>query len=439
MTRRGPFLAVLLLAAVAAVPVTANQTVLAISKIADFLYVIDPSLGTILTDLELSGTNLRSGFTLGLAVSPVTGEVFSVLRFDNPDGDNHPLLVIDPVSGVATEIGSTGGSGNLKFADLSFGTDGTLYGVTGDGSPTSPSSLFIIDTSTGFATLKFALGNGDDGEAIAFNPEDGLIYHFSGFGDLIFESVDATTGATTAIPLSGPDGNNFQEVLSMTYAGNSSFYTVDRAGNVTVVSTAGVATTSGDLGNLAKGIAVMRPIALCLDQEEVADSQCLADASVDAGSFDPDGDSVTLTQSPASPYGLGVSDVTLSVSDGDVSTSCEAKVTVVDLAPPDVECGLPASLGPPDTPVVIQATAEDNCSATATVGPVDCYKLNGAGKRIDANDSCSVVSSGDTVTILNTGGVGTVLEWEATAEDSSGNTATETCSIEVSNPGKGKK
>ena len=271
-----------------------------------------------------------------------------------------------------------------------------------------------------------------------FNPKDGRIYHLAGLGTQIFESVDPSdlTGTTTPIPLSG-DG--FQEVRSMTYAGASSFYVVDAGDNVIVLTALGVATNNGDLFAGVKGIAVMRPIAICLDQEEAADSQCLADASVDAGSFDQDGDDVTLTHSPASPYGLGVTDVTLTVSDGDVGASCVAKVTVVDLAAPDVQCGLPASLGPPDTPVVIQATAEDNCSATATVGPVDCYKLNGAGKPIDANDSCSVVSSGDAVTILNTGGVGTILEWEATAEDSSGNTTTETCSIEVSSPGKGKK
>lgn len=435
MTRSGFILTVLLLAAVASVPVAGEETVLAISRFADFLYEIDPSVASIVDDVELSGANLNEGFTAGLAVSPLTGEVLSVLRWKGFPPESDRLLLIDRFSGVVTEIGETD---DFRFADLTFGTDGTLYGVTGKGSPVSPKSLFTIDPSTAIASLKFALGNGDDGEAVAFNPEDGRIYHLTGVSNQIFESVDPSdpTGTTTAIPLSG---NTFTEVRAMTYAGASSFYVVDNAGIVTVLTAAGVATSNGDLMHHVKGIAVMRPIAICLDQEEAADSECLADASVDAGSFDQDGDDVTLTQSPASPYGLGVSDVTLSVSDGDVSTSCEAKVTVVDLAPPDVECGLPASLGPSDTPVVIQATAPDNCGATASVGAVDCYKINGAGKRTDASDSCSVISSGDTVTVLNTGGVGTVLEWEATAEDSSGNTTTETCSIEVSSPGKGKK
>ncbi|MGK7874075.1 MAG: hypothetical protein AB4426_12405 [Xenococcaceae cyanobacterium] len=32
-------------------------------------------------------------------------------------------------------------------------------------------------------TFVTALGNGSDGEAIAFNPDDGLIYHWSGIDD----------------------------------------------------------------------------------------------------------------------------------------------------------------------------------------------------------------------------------------------------------------
>jgi hypothetical protein len=42
--------------------------------------------------------------------------------------------------------------------------------------------------------LEKSLGNGNDGESIAFNPDDGLLYHISGYaGGAIFETVDPVT------------------------------------------------------------------------------------------------------------------------------------------------------------------------------------------------------------------------------------------------------
>ena len=71
MTRSGFILTVLLLSVAASVPVAGEETVLAISKFADFLYEIDPSVASIVDDVELSGANLNEGFTAGLAVSPI--------------------------------------------------------------------------------------------------------------------------------------------------------------------------------------------------------------------------------------------------------------------------------------------------------------------------------------------------------------------------------
>jgi hypothetical protein len=75
-----------------------------------------------------------------------------------------------------------------------------------------------------------------------------------------------------------------------------------------------------------------------------ADENCEANASIDDGSFDPDGNPVTITQSPAGPYPLGTTNVLLTITDSFGATSqASATVTVEDataLAPANVWIGL---------------------------------------------------------------------------------------------------
>ena len=82
------------------------------------------------------------------------------------------------------------------------------------------------------------------------------------------------------------------------------------------------------------------PIAVCENITVDADESCQACGSIDGGSFDPQGGPVSLAQSPACPYGLGDSNVTLTVSNEDgASATCTATVTVRDVTPPSAEVG----------------------------------------------------------------------------------------------------
>jgi len=66
---------------------------------------------------------------------------------------------------------------------------------------------------------------------------------------------------------------------------------------------------------------------------------CTAAASVDAGSYDPEGFPITTSQVPPGPYPLGVTPVTLIVVDNlGASNSCTATVTVLDKTPPQIVC-----------------------------------------------------------------------------------------------------
>jgi hypothetical protein len=72
------------------------------------------------------------------------------------------------------------------------------------------------------------------------------------------------------------------------------------------------------------------PVAVCQNVIVSAGANNMANASIDKGSFDPDGDTITLTQSPAGPYPLGATLVTLTVTDNkSASSQCVATVTVI--------------------------------------------------------------------------------------------------------------
>ena len=90
------------------------------------------------------------------------------------------------------------------------------------------------------------------------------------------------------------------------------------------------------------------PVAQCLDRIVPPDpGVCTAAVSVNNASFDPEGDPITLAQSPPGPYALGLTNVTLTVTDDQgASDACTATVTVQDrkrltsLSPAQVWVGL---------------------------------------------------------------------------------------------------
>jgi hypothetical protein len=180
------------------------------------------------------------------------------------------------------------------------------------------------------------------------------------------------------------------------------------------------------------------PVAICQDVTVSADAACQGDASIDNGSFDPEGGPITLDQSPPSPYPLGATLVTLTVTDdqGD-SDTCTATVTVVDDTPPEIECNSPPTITPPDAPISFTATATDNCGvSTVMITEYDCFKFTKKGKRIDKTESCVVEIDGANVTIQDSGGVGTQITWTISAVDASGNYAETECDVVVVNPGR---
>jgi hypothetical protein len=153
-----------------------------------------------------------------------------------------------------------------------------------------------------------------------------------------------------------------------------------------------------------------------------------------------------VTHNSPGVFPLGDTTVTWTATDDDGNdVSADQLVTVVDTTPPDILCNAPGTINPtdagddkadPKTPVAFTATAEDICDSEvpALITEFGCYAVKKNGKHIDKTESCKVTFSGDRVTILDTGGVGTHIWWTVTAEDDTGNTREEGCKVEVINP-----
>jgi hypothetical protein len=203
--------------------------------------------------ITLVGHTVRKA--TGLARHPQTGVLYALLRLQTIQ---FPALVtLDEFTGVATSVGNTSDA----FAGIAFGADGTLYAVSGDGGAV-PEWLYTLDLSNASGTLQQELGDGDDGETLGFNPDDGLLYHASGLGQQnnsnvgeIFETIDPGTLAIVNVPLSGFDYEGLSSLLyrdgaffagDLNPSGSSRFFRI---------TTGGVITYLGDMDHVAKGLA----------------------------------------------------------------------------------------------------------------------------------------------------------------------------------------
>jgi len=154
------------------------------------------------------------------------------------------------------------------------------------------------------------------------------------------------------------------------------------------------------------------PVALCKDVTVSANVNCEAHASIDNGSYDPDGDPITLTQSPPGPYPLGATLVTLQVEDdhGWVD-QCTATVTVIDDTSPSISC-----------PSNVEVEATESCGTP----PADT-QLDDFYSSVSASDNCdpSVSVTDDSPACFPLG----TTQVTFTATDDAGNQAT--CSADV--------
>jgi hypothetical protein len=146
--------------------------------------------------------------------------------------------------------------------------------------------------------------------------------------------------------------------------------------------------------------------------------------------------SPSVSPAIATTQALGETNYYVRVVDSRFAADSDSvKVTVVDTTPAEVTCNAPATISPTDAPISFKATASDLCGASsAVIQSFACFEVKKDGRVLDRREWCKVAIEGDTLTILNPGGVNTTIQWQAGSTDAAGNASLETCEVFVANP-----
>jgi hypothetical protein len=184
-----------------------NSCFYTLSYYDDQIRVLDALSGVTKSSRSLSYTGTVD-YAAGLAQDPISQEYYAILYLD---GDDYPSLTkVDIDTGVVTVITAM----DDYFSSLTFDAAGNLFGTV-DSWADTPYKLYSINKTTGAQTAVADLGSaGDGGEVLAFNSDDGLIYHLSGSTEYGFEKVTSDTYARTSISLSG---DSFDTPLGLYY------------------------------------------------------------------------------------------------------------------------------------------------------------------------------------------------------------------------------
>ena len=155
------------------------------------LFTLNTSTGALATTIGPIGFGIT-----GLAFHPTTGVLYGSTNHNSGASPDN-LITINTTTGAGTVIGPFGGG--CRVADLTFTSDGTLYGWC----EPATDDLVTINLTTGAATVVGSSGLSTFGSGIAASSSD--VLYFAGEGDTgNLYTISRTTGLpTTTVALNG--------------------------------------------------------------------------------------------------------------------------------------------------------------------------------------------------------------------------------------------
>ncbi len=307
-----------------------------------YLRTYDPVTYTEINTQQITASDGNYYYnTNGLAKDPTTGDVYVIL-FDRSGSvpPNRVLAKLNLTTAYATVIGNTG----RYFSSIAFTTNGTLYGVTGNGSGGgNQNSLYIINKTNATSTyLRSVTGNGN--HALAFNKDDGMMYHWTSY---TMEKIDLNSLTLTNIPMS-TNGYDYYPGCA-TYIGNNEFLVGSYYGNyLTNFTTYGIGNVVA-YPNYSKG--------LLLDNSSssiAASDNCSYTVAQTAG----------LASGSFFPRGVTTNTFVVTDASGNTNT-CSFNVSVLDTIKPTISC-------PQNIEITATSAAGAVVNYTAPVGTDNC-------------------------------------------------------------------